>query len=755
MNEQNNRLWYKHTANDWNEALPLGNGRLGAMVFGKIMNEEIQLNEDSVWSGGFLDRNNPDCLENLPKIRALIADGQPEKAEQLMRYAMTGLPESQRVYQTLCDMHINFNYDSQDCELSGYERSLDLGTAVSAVNFTLDGTDYSREMFCSAPDDGVIVMRVRGSGKGKISFRVTMSRSIYFDKVWSEGQNTIALDGVTGSDGIGFCAMTRAYAKGGTVSTIGEYLFVEGADEAVIYTTAATSFRETDFRASCRQLLDNAGQKGSDAIYNDHLSDYQGLYNRVNLDIANDKENARAALLPTDERLNRLKETGSDNGLICLYYNFGRYLMISCSRPGTLPATLQGIWNPDFLPPWGCKYTTNINVEMNYWPVETCNLSECHEPIFDLLKRMVEHGKETARVMYGCRGFLAHSNTNIYGDTAPQDQWTPATYWVLGAAWMCLDIYEHFEFTRDLKFLRDMYEVMKEAALFFVDYLIEDKNGKLVICPSLSPENTYLKPDGHPACVSMGCSMDAAILNELFTRCIKSAKLLNVDDDFARTLEDYMQKLYKPQIGSHGEIMEWHENYDEYEPGHRHISQLFWLHPSSYITPRATPELANAAKVTIERRLSHGGGHTGWSRAWIINMWARLLNADEAYSNLVHLIAHSTLPNLFDTHPPFQIDGNFGGTAAIAEMLVQSQNDELLILPVLPKQWEDGKVSGLCVRGGAQVSIEWSNRQLDRLVVCPTHDFSALVVYCDRERKQDFKAGKVYTFDKNLECIKE
>jgi alpha-L-fucosidase 2 len=750
MITQNNKLWYKQPADDWNEALPIGNGRLGAMVFGKVGKEEIQLNEESVWSGGYTDRNNPDCLKYLPEIRELVESGETEKAELLMSYAVTGTPQSQRAYQTLCDMQINFDNGSENAEPSAYERSLDLSTAVSAVRYTLDGVDYIREAFCSAPD-GVLAMRIHSHDKAKLSFVVTMSRSIYYDGAWGDGENTIAIEGVTGSGGIGFCAMARAYVNGGSVQTIGENLIVEGADEAVIYFTAATSFREEDFKTNCRNLLDAAGQKGYGDIRRDHIADYQRLFNRVKIDIENDAETRRAELLPTDKRLDRIKETGSDNGLICLYFNFGRYLMISCSRPGTLPATLQGIWNNDFIPPWGSKYTININLQMNYWPAETCNLSECHEPVFDLLKRMVEHGKKTAKAMYGCRGFVAHHNTDIWGDTAPQDLWMPATHWVLGAAWMCLDIYEHYDFTGDIGFLRDMYGVMREAAIFFIDYLIEDKNGKLVVCPTVSPENTYIKPDGRTACVCMGCAMDDAILHELFIRCIKSARLLGVDAELSKTLEGCIRKLYPPQIGKHGQIMEWHEDFDEYEPGHRHISQLFFLHPSSAITPRATPELAHAAQTTIERRLSHGGGHTGWSRAWIINMWTRLLNAGEAYSNLIHLIAYSTQSNLFDTHPPFQIDGNFGGTAAIAEMLVQSQNGELLVLPALPKQWKNGSVSGLCIRGGAQVSIGWSDGLLDRFAVRPTRDFSSLIVYGGRERRQDFKAGKVYTFDRNLQ----
>lgn len=750
MNNYGTTLWYRQPAENWNEALPIGNGRIGAMIFGKVQNERIQLNEETVWSGDYVDRNNPDCLKNLPEIRRLIANGETEKAEKLLRYAVTGTPVSERVYQTLCDMNIEFDYGAEKGEAEGYERSLDLTTAVSSVKFRINGAEFTREAFCSYVDN-VLAMRFAAGGGGKLSFTVTMSRSIYYDRVWGENGNTIAIDGTCES--IGFCAMARAYVKNGSVKTIGEYLIIEDADEAVVYFTAATSFREKDYRAYCRMALDAAGKKGYDKILSDHLADYKSLFDRVKIEIENDDETKDSELLPTDERLKRLGQTGRDNGLVCLYYNFGRYLMISSSRPGTLPATLQGIWNADFLPPWGSKFTININTEMNYWPAETCNLSECHEPLFDHLRRMLEHGKHTAKAMYNCRGFVAHHNTDIWGDTAPQDLWMPGTYWVLGAAWLCLDIYGRYEFTRDTDFLRRMYDVLKEAALFFVDFLMEDKNGKLVVCPSVSPENTYIKPDGGTACVCMGCAMDDAILHDLFTHCIKAARILGIDEEFAKTLEEYRSRLYPPRIGKYGQIMEWHEDYDEYDPGHRHISQLFWLHPSSAITPRSTPELAKAARATIERRLKYGGGHTGWSRAWITNMWARLLDAENAYSNLIHLIAHSTLPNLFDTHPPFQIDGNFGGTAAIAEMLVQSQNGEILVLPALPKEWKNGRVDGLCIRGGAEVSIEWSEGLLDKFAVRPKHDFSAVLVYGKAERRVDFKANKTYAFDRRLEII--
>lgn len=716
------RLWYQKPASCWEEALPIGNGRMGAMIFGSVETEHVQLNEDSMWYGGFIDRNNPDALKNLPKIRKLILNGQIPEAEELMIYALSGIPQSQRPYQSLGDLTIRFK--EMEGNKTDYIRFLSLDEAIHTMEVKIQDNLFRRETFLSAADD-VMVMRISSAKREKISFSALLTRERYYDRVTGINEDTIMLDGNLGKGGFDFAMMLKAIPEGGTCQVIGEHLIVNNADAVTLLFTAGTTFRFRDLKLELNKILIKAASQTYEILKERHIKDYKNLYGRVTFELEGTENYDK---FPTNKRLELAKNGEVDIGLSKLYFDFGRYLLIACSREGTLPANLQGIWNKDMTPAWDSKYTININAQMNYWPAEVCNLSECHKPLFDLIKRMVPNGRKTATVMYGCRGFVAHHNTDIWGDTAVQDHWIPASYWVMGAAWLCTHLWMHYEYTKDQEFLKEAFPIMREAALFFLDFLIEDK-GYLKTCPSVSPENTYILPTGVQGAITVGATMDNQILRDLFSQCLKASEILEVQDEMNQQIQEALNKLKPTQIGARGTIMEWEEDYEEVEPGHRHISHLYGLHPSSQITMDETPKLAEAARKTLEYRLVHGGGHTGWSRAWIINLYAKLWDGEKAYHNLEQLIAKSTLPNMFDNHPPFQIDGNFGGAAGIAEMLVQSTDKRVVLLPALPKAWKDGKIKGLRLRGGAEVSLEWKNCRLTKCVIKAVKKYQTDVIY--------------------------
>ncbi|MBP5330490.1 MAG: glycoside hydrolase family 95 protein [Lachnospiraceae bacterium] len=739
----NHTISFDAPAANWNEALPIGNGTLGAMVYSTPFTELLQLNEDSVWYGGPRDRNNPSALENLPKIRQLILDGKISAAQELCALALAGCPDMQSHYEALGNLYIHFSGKSRD--FTDYNRTLDIENAVVKTDFTRDGVHYTRECFSSYPDN-VIAIRLTADKPHSISFYTQIARG---DITWdlspvetqvlrNPGYNSFVdecgnvRDGVTvlsgqmgGEDAISYVCGIFVTQDGGSLESIGNSQVVKDADSAVIYIAARTTFRIPDPLLETLGILFKAGEKGWEDLRKDHIRDHRSLYDRVSLELPGDKT-------------------------VPFLFNFGRYLLIASSRPGSLPANLQGIWCKDFNPAWGSKFTININAEMNYWPAETCNLSECHLPLFNLIERMLPNGRKTAKVMYGCRGFVAHHNTDIWGDTAPQDVCLSATFWEMGAAWLCLHIWEHYTFTNDIDFLNRYFPIMCEAARFLLDFMIED-NGNLVSCPTLSPENEYRLPNGEKGVICKGASMDSQITAELFDDCLRAFFELTAADknnikELITEIEVAVKKLPPISIGKYGQIMEWAEDYEETDPGHRHISHLFALHPGSRISCDTTPELAKAARTTIERRLAGGGGHTGWSRAWIINMWARLHDGDEALKNVKALIERSTLPNMFDNHPPFQIDGNFGATSGIAEMLLQSHAGCIRLLPALPAEWTDGKVKGLRARGGITVDIEWQNGRLKEAVLTADKDCSVLVRSMYPDEEVELKAGKPYVF---------
>ncbi len=763
-NPWNLLLWYPEPALEWTEALPVGNGRLGGMVFGGVEREHIQFNEDSLWTGIPREYTNAGASEYLPEIRRMLFEGAQREAEELALRTFMSVPLRQERYQPFGDIWIEFT--GEGGEITDYRRKLDLNTAVASVQYKQGKATYTRSVFSSFPDQ-VLVVRIVSETKTRLDLTISMATPhaeahvrASDDVIYLGGRVSDYLDrreNISRPSILKFESRLKVYEHDGELARDGSKLRITRASAVTLILAGATSYKnytevDADAARRCEQVL-NAVEGDYDSLLERHIRDHQALFRRVEIDLGRTEQAAK----PTHERILDFSK-GNDPDLSALVFQYGRYLLIASSRPGSQPATLQGIWNDQLEPPWESKYTTNINFEMNYWPAELCNLSECHEPMFSLLQDCSVSGRKTANVHYDARGWAVHHNTDIWRGSAPINA-SNHGIWATGGAWMCQHLWWRYAYTQDNTFLeKRAYPIMKQAALFFVDYLVEDprnEQGWLISGPSNSPENGGLV---------MGPTMDHQIIRNLFSNCIEASRILEKDQELRAQLMEFRSRLAPNQIGQHGQLQEWLEDRDDPKNKHRHVSHLWGLHPGSEITQEDTPELFAAARKSLEMR---GDGGTGWSMGWKVNFWARLKDGDRAYkliNNLLRLTGSplteysggGVYPNLFDAHPPFQIDGNFGITSGIAEMLLQSHRRGedghyiLELLPALPSAWPTGYVKGLCARGGFVVEISWKNGKLAQAEILSRAGRLCVVSYKKAQIELMTEMGTTYLLDGKL-----
>jgi len=772
--QSKNVLWYKQPAEFFEESLVLGNGKMGATVFGGANSDKIYLNDITLWSGEPVNANmSPDAYKNIPAIREALKNENYKLAEELNKKVQGKNSES---YAPLGTLEIN---NSEKGNAVNYHRELDLSNAISKVSYEMAGIKYTREYFVSAPDQ-IMIIKLTADQKGALNFDVNL-KSLLKSNV--EVRNNILVmkgnapihenAGYTvlpkyldiKERGTRFTTLIQIKKTDGKVTSSRESLSLKDATEATIYVSVATSFNGFDKNPATEGLdevsialqnLNKAYAKPFDKVKESHIADYQKFFNRVTLDLGK----TTAPDLPTDERLLRYADGKEDKNLEILYFNFGRYLLISSSRTLGVPANLQGLWNPHLSPPWSSNYTMNINLEENYWLAENTNLSEMHSSLLSFIKNLSVTGKVTAKTFYGVnKGWAAAHNSDIWAMTNPVGQFGKEdpmwACWPMAGAWLSTHIWEHYIFTKDAAYLKkEGYPLMKGAAEFCLGWLVPDKNGNLITSPSTSPENQYKLADGFVGATLYGGTADLAMIRECFDKTIKASKVLNTDADFRAKLETALAKLYPYQIGKKGNLQEWYFDWDDNDPKHRHQSQLFGLFPGDHITPLKTPDLAEASRKTLEIK---GDETTGWSKGWRINLWARLWDGNRAYKMYRELLRYvdpdgkktekprrggGTYPNLFDAHPPFQIDGNFGGAAAVAEMLVQSDENEIRLLSALPDAWSEGSVSGICARGGFEIEMTWNNKKPQKVIISSKNGGKTTVIFGDKKQEIVLKKGE-------------